>query len=234
MRLLIIRHADPDYGNNTITPAGHREAEALAHRLAGCGLARIYSSPLGRAQDTAGYTAERTGLQVETEPWLEELHELRMDEGPAPGYMAWDLHGHLIRKDPPRAVDGTLWQAPGLSNPQFQQEVERVGCDSDRFLEALGYHREGGRYRVLESSREQIAVFCHNGLALTWLAHLLALPVLLMWSGFWLSPSSVTTVLFDERNHDWATPRCLGVGDVSHLYAAGLPLQPAGIKGNFT
>lgn len=28
MRLYIIRHADPDYPNNTITPAGHLEAKA--------------------------------------------------------------------------------------------------------------------------------------------------------------------------------------------------------------
>ncbi len=29
MRLYIIRHADPDYPNNTITPEGHLEAQAL-------------------------------------------------------------------------------------------------------------------------------------------------------------------------------------------------------------
>jgi hypothetical protein len=68
--------------------------------------------------------------------------------------------------------------------------------------------------------------------SVTWLAHLLDLPLTLVWSGFWLAPSSVTTILFDERSTVWATPRCLGVGDVSHLYAAGLPVQPAGITAN--
>ncbi len=233
MRLLIIRHADPDYENHTITTAGHREAEALSRRMQDYGLTRIVASPLGRAQHTAQYTAERTGLPIETEQWLEELHELRMQDGPAAGYMAWDLHGHLLRERPEAAVDGSLWDCPGLSQPRFRDEVRRVAQDSDRFIERLGYRREGGRYRVLNSSNEQVAVFCHNGLALTWLSHLLELPILLVWSGFWLSPSSVTTVLFDERNEHWATPRCLAVGDTSHLYAAGLPVQPAGIKGNF-
>ena len=62
--------------------------------------------------------------------------------------------------------------------------------------------------------------------------HLLEIPLPLMWAGFHLPPSSVTTVLFDERSEQWAVPRCTGVGDVSHLYAAGLPVQPAGIKAN--
>jgi hypothetical protein len=76
-------------------------------------------------------------------------------------------------------------------------------------------------------------VFCHGGFGLTWLAHLLALLLPLVWSGFWLPPSSVTTMLFDERSPEWAVPRCIGLGDVSHLYAAGLQVQARGIMANF-
>jgi probable phosphoglycerate mutase len=47
LRLYIIRHGDPDYINNTITPQGHLEAQALAKRLEREGITRIYSSPLG-------------------------------------------------------------------------------------------------------------------------------------------------------------------------------------------
>ncbi len=61
MRLYIIRHADPDYANNTITPDGALEADALSKRLAKVGFDWIYSSPLGRAIDTMNYTAERIG-----------------------------------------------------------------------------------------------------------------------------------------------------------------------------
>ncbi|MCZ7545048.1 MAG: hypothetical protein M5R40_16680 [Anaerolineae bacterium] len=75
-------------------------------------------------------------------------------------------------------------------------------------------------------------MFCHQGFGLTWLAHLLDLPPPAVWTGFWLAPSSVTTVLFETRSADWATPRCLSVGDVSHLYAARLPVQPRGLRGN--
>ena len=34
MKLLLIRHGDPDYENDCLTPVGQREAEALAERIA--------------------------------------------------------------------------------------------------------------------------------------------------------------------------------------------------------
>ena len=33
MRILIIRHGDPDYANDTLTEKGHREAKLLAEKL---------------------------------------------------------------------------------------------------------------------------------------------------------------------------------------------------------
>jgi probable phosphoglycerate mutase len=45
MRLLIIRHAEPDYKNNTITPAGHQEARALAQHLRVLGWTRYTARP---------------------------------------------------------------------------------------------------------------------------------------------------------------------------------------------
>ena len=65
-----------------------------------------------------------------------------------------------------------------------------------------------------------------------WLAHLLEIPLSLVWVGFWLPPSSVPTVLFEERSSKRAAPRCIGLGDVAHLYAAGSPVRPRGSKGN--
>ena len=33
MRILIIRHGDPDYTNDTLTEKGHKEASLLAEKL---------------------------------------------------------------------------------------------------------------------------------------------------------------------------------------------------------
>ena len=72
------------------------------------------------------------------------------------------------------------------------------------------------------------------GFGLAWLAHLLEMPLPLLWAGFWLAPSSVTTILMETRSEQWAVPRRLSLGDVSHLYDAKLSVSDQGIIANFT
>ncbi len=234
MRLYIIRHAEPDYEHNTITKKGHTEAKALAKRLKNEGLTRLYSSPLGRALHTADYTAKATKLKVKVEDWTHELSDLKMDSVPPWGQlMAWDLPGELIREKREHLRHDTWHRIPLFGQKKFRAEIARVHKNSDSFLKRHGYKRTGGKYRVLKPNRERIAVFCHGGLGTTWLAHLLEIPLPLVWSGFWMAPSSVTTVLFDERSKKWATPRCIGFCDLSHLHKEGLPVSTHGIKANF-
>ena len=56
MRLMIVRHGDPDYSIDSLTPKGWKEAELLADRLCKLDIAKFYVSPLGRAKDTASFT----------------------------------------------------------------------------------------------------------------------------------------------------------------------------------
>ena len=72
MLFYLIRHGEPNYELDTLTPRGWEQAEALSRRLALHGLDRIYASPLGRAQDTARPTAKLLGLPIEIEPWSSE------------------------------------------------------------------------------------------------------------------------------------------------------------------
>ncbi|MBQ1268927.1 MAG: histidine phosphatase family protein, partial [Clostridia bacterium] len=53
MRLLFIRHADPDYSIDSLTAKGFEEAELLAEKLKSEKIDYAYVSPLGRAQKTA-------------------------------------------------------------------------------------------------------------------------------------------------------------------------------------
>lgn len=52
MKILIIRHGEPDYSIDSLTEKGWREAELLSRRLAPFNIRDFYVSPLGRAQDT--------------------------------------------------------------------------------------------------------------------------------------------------------------------------------------
>ncbi len=67
MLLYVIRHSDPDYEHDTLTPLGHRQAEAAAKRLAVNGLTHIYSSPAGRAIATAKPTSEILQFPIQIE-----------------------------------------------------------------------------------------------------------------------------------------------------------------------
>ena len=234
MRLYIIRHADPDYANDTITPAGHLEAAALAERMASVGLDRVFCSPLGRARATAQYTCEALKIAPVIEPWLAELSGCSIERSPWGKLTAWDCPGEVVRAT---AVESRRFDDAFYTDTYATAPVRQVFNDiirnSDDLLARLGYARQGGRYRIVEGNRLRVGVFCHGGFGLTWLAHLLEIPLPLMWSGFWLPPTSVTTILFDERSQQWAVPRCIGMGDVGHLYQAGLPVQPSGIKANY-
>lgn len=231
MRLYIIRHADPDYENGTITHQGHLEAQALARRLAEYRIDTVVSSPLGRAQDTARYTAEALALPVQTEAWLTEL-DLRLTDGALDGRAAWNVPADRIRAPMPLDLERQWEQVPELSEHRISQRVASVAAASDRFLSHLGYVRDRYQYRIEHRNDRQIAVFCHNGLGLTWLSLILGIPTALFWSSFWLSPSSVSTVLFEEHPSGTATPRCLCVGDTSHLAAGELPVQTGGLTVN--
>ena len=59
MRLLFIRHGDPDYKNDCLNEIGRREAHALAALRPQLELGTCFVSPLGRAQETAAITLGR-------------------------------------------------------------------------------------------------------------------------------------------------------------------------------
>ena len=61
MRLLIIRHGDPDYELDSLTEKGFREVELLSERLVKEKMDQIYVSTMGRAMKTAEPTLEKTG-----------------------------------------------------------------------------------------------------------------------------------------------------------------------------
>ena len=93
MRILIIRHGDPDYEHDTLTEKGHREAKLLADRLKDEKIDYFYSSPLGRAKDTCMYVARAHGREqdVIVKDWLKEFGcHLFLPSGRERG-IPWDM-----------------------------------------------------------------------------------------------------------------------------------------------
>lgn len=73
MRLLFIRHGDPDYEHDTLTGKGIEEAKALAGLIPHLNVGDCYVSPLGRAKKTAQIALEGTGIVPVEQDWLQEF-----------------------------------------------------------------------------------------------------------------------------------------------------------------
>ena len=59
MKLLIVRHGDPDYTIDSLTEKGWKEGEFLSEKLSKLDIKDFYVSPLGRAKDTALLLSKR-------------------------------------------------------------------------------------------------------------------------------------------------------------------------------
>ena len=73
MKLLFIRHGEPDYTIDSLTEKGWKEAELLSEKLCNMKIDEFYVSPLGRAKDTAKATLERLNQKAEVKEWLQEF-----------------------------------------------------------------------------------------------------------------------------------------------------------------
>jgi probable phosphoglycerate mutase len=230
MLLYIIRHGDPDYETDSLTPKGRKQALALAKRLAVNGLDKIYSSPLGRARQTAKATCELLNLAMETEDWTSE-NRAYMDlsvihEDGRRGWIFQQQRTNILNDD--TILLGQNWDLAdcyqGYTN-DFKGGVQKIRDASDEFLSRHGYTRDGGIYRITDPNDDRVAVFCHQGFGITWLSHLLNIPPHIFWSGFDLTHSGVTIVHFENYANGVTVPTCLVLSDTSHIYKEDLPLE---------
>ena len=228
MRIYILRHGDPNYADDALTPRGIPEAKALANFMKHEQVDELYASPRGRAQETASYTANLMGKTFTTEDWTTELQPLCQH-----GYCEWDAHGHDIRNDDYLSDMHAYDKVPTIDPAWLESIHTTIRKDSDTFLAKLGYVRENGVYRVTRPNTKRIAMFCHGGFGSAWVATLLEIPLPLMWSGFFMHTTSVTCILFDERKPGIAVPRCLYYGALPHLYHEGIEPSQSGIKANY-
>ena len=222
MKLLIIRHADPDYSIDSLTEKGHREAALLAERMAKMKIDAFYVSPLGRARDTAGYTLRKMGREATICDWLREF-PAQVNKPNEAQDCAWDWMPADWTKYP-GFFDRDAWMHhPVMEAADVPEIYANVCAGLDALLENHGYKREGGYYRALRANRDTVVLFCHFGLECVLLSHLLNVSPMILWHGFCAAPSSVTTLYTEEREEGIAYFRTAAFGDTSHLYVADEP-----------
>ena len=224
MKLLLVRHAEPDYEHDSITEKGRREAVFLSQRLARIQVRAYYVSPLGRAKDTAAPTLKAVGGTAVECPWLREFHApIRRPDVSGHKTITWDWLPQDWTADE-RFFRHDQWhQVQPMLDGGVKAEYDWVTGELDALLERHGYRRNGRCYRALAPSNDVIVLFCHFGVTCVLLSHLLNVSPMVLWHGCCAAPSSVTTVVTEERREGTASFRMLEFGDISHLYANGEP-----------
>ncbi len=221
MKLLIIRHADPDYSIDSLTPTGWEEAKALVPRMEKLDVKAFYVSPLGRAQDTASLTLNALGRTAETLPWLREFGPRIRKPGMEWDTCVWDwLPADWSSDD--RSFQKDAWLETEFAAPYgVKEDIDWVYEGLDNLIAKHGYVREGNLYRAHSPNEDTVVLFCHFGLECVLLSRLLNISPLVLWHGTAAAPASVTTLVTEERRPGVAYFRMTSFGDISHLYAAG-------------
>lgn len=221
MKLMIIRHADPDYSIDSLTPTGWKEAELLSEYLKTQDITHCYVSPLGRAKDTASLTLQKKGMTATECKWLREFWpQIDKSDNPA-NHCVWDWLPETWTKEP-RFYDKDAWFTPDLFRKAGVEEAFlEVTTELDKLLADHGYVREGAYYRAVAPNRDTIALFCHFGLECVLLGHLLGISPMVLWHGTCAAPSSVTTLYTEERREGIASFRMNTFGSTTHLYLGG-------------
>ena len=235
MLIYLVRHGIPDYATDSLKPEGVLQAEAVGKRLEEAKIDEIYSSPLGRAKQTAEPTARRLGLEIKIEDWMSESLCARHfrginEEGKSVTWAFWQQNKFLGRNECYEDRDS-------FSHVYYyDDEVARKGAEvlersSDEFLERLGFKRtgEGNSYKTLVKNDKKIAVFAHQGFGLHWLAHLTKTPYHLFTATFDISHTGVSIIRFDEQK-EITFPQILTISDLSHIYTEDLPHLYNGIE----
>lgn len=225
MKLIFIRHGDPDYRYDSLTEKGRREVELLNTRVKNLQIDRCYVSPLGRAKATAEAGLRGTGIVPVEKEWLREFSpRIRRPDGHDElSAVCWDW----LPKDFTERIDlfdREKWASdPIMAEADVGGEYDRVCAEFDRLLEENGYVRDGMLYRAVRPNNDTLVFFCHFGVSMVLLSHLINVSPMVLWQGISAAPTSVTSVITEERREGTVYFRANMIGDISHLYVADEP-----------
>lgn len=269
MKLIFIRHAEPDYEHDSLTEKGFREAELVAERAKNWRVSQFYCSPLGRAQATAAPTLHAHHVSLTTVfpepapdvlhkpdpdkaivyPWLRELHapvdpELHPDHR----FIPWDLTPAYFNEHP-LLLDKERWrEAELMKHCDLGNQADWIYERLDGLLALHGYRRDGFCYRTdgthgtsndfmkydgtsvacmkeADSEEEVLVFFCHLGVMMMMLSHLINTAPHAMLHGLFVPPASVTVLSAEERIPGQVYFRVQTAGDTSHFRIAGEPVS---------
>jgi len=221
MFLYLIRHGEPDYETDTLTELGVKQAELLSRRFKHVKFDRIFTSPLGRAKQTAMPTCIMQNKKFEELQWLSESR--------AYDAMSAEIDG---KKDWWFAVQNTKIRTPEdaekYATSQTRVFYNSIASSFDILLSELGYEKCGRGtpdeascgYEIKSDKYDRVALFCHDGISKILLSYALLIPFHVFCASFSIPHTGVTVLHYAQTDDKITAPRCMLLSDLSHLYAA--------------
>ena len=207
MKFLIIRHGEPNYEIDSLTEKGKVEAALLGKKLDNTKLDDVYVSPLGRAKLTAEIALKNKNVVKNEREWLREFCYL------------WDIMPSEYEKSK-ELCEGKNWlKETPFADAEVSARYEALCKGLDEILFKHGYKKNGALYEAFAPSYDTVALFCHYGAECVILSYLLNVSPYIFFQSFCALPTSVTTLVTEEREKGKAIFRLLSFGDLSHLYA---------------
>ena len=230
LRILLIRHAEPDYSVDSLTPKGWKEAELLCSRLVRYNIRDFYVSPLGRARDTASCTLRRLKRDAEVLPWLREFSGSYPD--PETGerrIVAWDVKPRIWNAFPGVSDIRTWCDAPVFNGGDVREIWQQTTSGVDALLARYGIRKDGPVWLTDRNENFTIALFCHFGISMAVLGYLTDISPMVLWHHVLCMPSSLSEIVTEERIRGEVSFRVTKLGDLTHLEASGEIRSTAGL-----
>ena len=218
MRVIFIRHGEPNYDLDCLTETGKIQAGLLAKRLKNAKIDEMWASPYGRAQETAKPTSI-----IRNEPFktLEFMHEVDWESTDGQPLFAdgnpWEIIDEMVRKG--EDLQDPNWkELPYFKTNSILQRVDYVEKNFDQWLAGYGYVRDGYCYNHLTEEKEHrnVAIFCHGGSTTAAIAHMLNILFPHACSMLHLEFTSITVIHLDNEKGR-VIPWLELVNDAGHL-----------------
>ena len=220
MRIIFVRHGEPNYALDCLTEMGVLQAEKAAQRLRSENIDAMFSSPQGRALQTA-QAASRAyeNMPVEKLDFMHEVSWGSLDGSPLfENGHPWAVSDELIRQG--YDVMRRDWEShPLFKNNLVTDCVRLIAGKIDQWLSSLGYEREGLYYRnTLDGeNRRTVALFSHGGSSTAALAHITNIPFPYLCTLFHMPFTSLTILRFDPEPGSLCAPHLELSGDAKHI-----------------
>ena len=229
MLLFFLRHGDPIYNPDSLTPLGKRQAEALGRRLALYGIDEIYASSSERAKQTAQPTCEMLHKEMQILDWANESHAWRqLACETEDGRYMWAFQQERFQRvfrSPELLAMGDKWpEHPALRGTKLGEGIARIRAEARAFIEKLGYRHlpDTNAYEAIEPNDRRIALFAHQGFGLGFLSCVLDIPYPTFSTTFDMGHSGMTVIEF-AGSGNFVAPVALQLANDSHIYREGLP-----------